>query len=78
MCYYNTGHLANFSKATWALAPKTILGLEASFSAALRAACHRRFKAKPPSIMASDEPAVAVPMALESLGAFQRSATGKE
>lgn len=41
-------------------------------------ACHRFLSASPPSMMASDDPVHAVPMALEDLpGTFQRSATVK-
>lgn len=47
-------------------------GLWMSLPCAFIFACHLRFRAMPPSMMASDEPVVAVPMGVAPLGWFQR------
>ncbi|KAL3712864.1 hypothetical protein TMatcc_001566 [Talaromyces marneffei ATCC 18224] len=65
---------ANFSRATCALAPMRILGREMSFPAAFRFSCHRRCIALPPSMIASDDPTVAEPIAFSFGCAFQRLA----
>ena len=54
-----------------------MLGWKLSLPAAFRASCHLFFIARPPSIMASEDPTVAVPITFPSLGALQRSATDR-
>ncbi|MNI91996.1 hypothetical protein D3C73_1497360 [compost metagenome] len=51
------------------------LGFSVDLPAARLACCHRRFKAKPPSMQASDDPMVEVPMLFSGSGAFHRSAS---
>src|SRR5215813_8399738 len=52
----------------------TMLGLSAGLPAARRACCQRRLSASPPSMQASDEPTVEVPIASCGSGACHRLA----
>ena len=52
-----------------------MFGLEVSLPAARRACCQRRLNARPPSMHASDDPIVEVPMLFSASGAFQRLAS---
>ena len=54
---------ANFSSATCAFEPMMMFGLLLSLPWASRFSCQRRFMAKPPRWIASEEPVVAVPIA---------------
>lgn len=65
------GHLL-----TWTLAPVTMLGLSHGLPAAFILFCHLLLKAKPASMMASDEPTVPTPTAVSESprGALKRCA----
>ena len=52
---------------------RTRLGFSVDFPAARRACCQRRLSASPPSMAASEDPMVDVPIVLAGSGAFHRS-----
>src|SRR3954463_3125334 len=60
----------NFSQQIWTLEPMTMLGLSGGVPAAFWGSRQRHFKAMPPSIAASLDPVVDVPVASSLSGEF--------